>query len=99
MSKFTQLPRSWDVAVGLNLNFTQPGVVSATAAYLFTVIDQAPAGENHVHLGRAVSFSTEHNNWGYTRFIELAQLRRTDRRYLAGDRLLVRVELSSIVAA
>lgn len=39
------------------------------------------------------TFTPDAENWGRTRFMPLAELRRRDRAYLAHDRLVLRVEL------
>ncbi|KAL4419915.1 hypothetical protein ABPG75_007013 [Micractinium tetrahymenae] len=71
------------------------GVVGVTCHFRTWVVDQrGAAGQDHeVASTNPDTFTLEADNWGRTRFMPLAELRRRDRAYLAHDRLILRVEL------
>ena len=68
-------------------------LVNATA----TVVDQTPMAPQHlaVPLVNNGLFTPAAEHWGRSVFVPLAELLRGDRRYLEGDRLLLRVEFSA----
>ncbi len=54
-----------------------------------------PSAQDYTKEGRAGgdSFSADNLNWGYFRAVPLGELRRRDRAYMAGDRLLLRLDM------
>ncbi|KAL4441899.1 hypothetical protein ABPG77_003815 [Micractinium sp. CCAP 211/92] len=78
-----------------HMKAARPHVRSVTACFRATVLDQGPAGQDYTKEGRAGgdSFSADNLNWGYFRAVPLGELRRRDRAYLAGDRLLLRLDM------
>ncbi|KAL4433896.1 hypothetical protein ABPG75_000337 [Micractinium tetrahymenae] len=78
-----------------HLKASQPRVRAVTTCFRTTVLDQGPAGQDYVKEGRAGgdSFSADNQNWGYFRGVPLCELRRGDRAFLRGDRLLLRLDM------
>lgn len=71
------------------------GVSGVVCHFRTLVVDQrGAAGQDYeVASSNPDTFTHDAENWGRTRFMPLAELRRRDRAYLAHDRLILRVEL------
>ena len=70
------------------------GVQSATARYTLSVIDQRPGGSDHSQrAGLAKEFNEATYNWGSPQLMALADLRNSERAYLARGRLVLRVDI------